>query len=330
MTKKKIVIGCGIALIALVAVIVSLILIRGAGESYRVIKVFSLDGSADVVRENMGTLEAYEGMVLQSGDKLYVDADSTMVLLMDDDKYGYVESNSILTVVAEGTERTSKTVIQLEQGAITCHVDAKLNDSSSYEVHTQNSVMAVRGTVFRVEYYQAGKLAAVDSNVPESVIEEYKSGALTEGYTRVSVFEGKVSATLLNADGTTGDEIILEPGKECWIGSGSANSFFVLDNCDIDLNTLPPQAVDALLKISGNGASLYVKDDELIVIQQTETEAFYNVYFYADGVLFGRQEVNNGEKAQVPTLQPAEQGYWNHDFSMPIGEHTEIYWWTNK
>lgn len=48
----------------------------------------------------------------------------------------------------------SKTVIELQSGAITNDIRNKLSEGSSCEVNTPNSTMSVRGTMFRVVVYE--------------------------------------------------------------------------------------------------------------------------------------------------------------------------------
>ena len=110
--KKKLIIGGSAAVAVIAIVVVVLLMIFNKEDAYRVIKVLEIEGTASVERENVGELQVYSGMALQSGDKISVASNSMLVLQMDDDKYAYVEQNSILTMVAEGTSRDSKTKIQ--------------------------------------------------------------------------------------------------------------------------------------------------------------------------------------------------------------------------
>ncbi len=329
MSKKKIMIIGGAA-VAVIAIVVTLLLVLPKDASYRVIKVLEMEGAATVTREGVGDLEAYEGMTLESGDKLSVNANSNLVLLMDEDKYGYVEENSVLVMVAEGDTRDSKTTIELERGAITCHVDGKLNSSSSYEVQTQNSVMAVRGTVFRVEFCGPEQLNGRDlsSGMPANIQNQYDSGKLSNGFTRTTVFEGTVTTTLMNIDGTTGKTVILDEGKECWIGSNPAENFFLQEGTNIYSGSLPKKTVEKLLSIAENyNVVLAINNGELNnLINQMSSETTYEVYFYANGKLFGRQTVDAGSILQLPQLNPTEKGYWNIDITKTINDNTEVYW----
>lgn len=313
--KKKLIMGGSLATVVIAAVVVTLLLVFHKEDSYRVIKVLELEGTAEVERENVGELQVYAGMTLQSGDKVSVASNSTLVLQMDEDKYAYVEQNSILSMVAEGTSRDSKTIIQLDRGAITCRIENKLSENSSYEVHTQNSVMAVRGTVFRVGIYE-----------PEQPL---VSGAAEEPIVQVSVLDGRVLVTLQHPGGQRGEEKLLSSGESAAVGNNSTNSFFLTD---ADLEQLPlstenRQFLKALQDILDSGDTLNITQEELDrLVEELNAGVTYNVYFYANGKLFGTQQVKAGQTAQVPGLSPTASGAWNLDFNRPINGTTEVYW----
>ncbi|MBO5342019.1 MAG: FecR domain-containing protein [Lachnospiraceae bacterium] len=311
--KKKIIIGSSVAAAVVAALVITLIAVFNKEEAYRVIKVMEIDGTAVVDRENVGELQAYSGMTLQSGDKLSVASNSMLVLQMDDDKYAYVEQDSILTMVAEGTSRDSKTIIELERGAITSHVENKLNDSSSYEVHTQNSVMAVRGTVYRVNICEPAQLG---NDGGEPIVQ-------------LSVWDGEVLATLIHPNGETGAEKTVSAGQSAAVGSDASGSFFL---SDADLSKLPipeedMQVLKALQDIIEREDNLSVTKEELAeMVEILENEGICDVYFYANGKLFGVQQVQFGECPQKPGLSPSDSGAWNIDFDKPVTGITEVYW----
>ena len=311
--KKKIIIGSSGAAAVVAALVMTLIAVFNKEEAYRVIKVMEIDGTAVVDRENVGELQAYSGMTLQSGDKLSVASNSMLVLQMDDDKYAYVEQDTILTMVAEGTSRDSKTVIELERGAITSHVENKLNDSSSYEVHTQNSVMAVRGTVYRVNICEPAQLG---NDGGEPIVQ-------------LSVWDGEVLATLIHPNGETGAEKTVSAGQSAAVGSDASGSFFL---SDADLSKLPipeedMQVLKALQDIIEREDNLSVTKEKLAeMVEILENEGICDVYFYADGKLFGVQQVQFGECPQKPGLSPSDSGAWNIDFDKPVTGITEVYW----
>lgn len=124
-------------------------------EDYRTVRVYKLDGTATVEREELGSLEAYEGMVLRSGDIVKTPAESWLYFQMDEDKYAMLEPESLLRIEASGTSADSKTYLSLEYGSLAFRVDNKLSADSVYEINTPNSTMAIRGTAGVVK---AGRL----------------------------------------------------------------------------------------------------------------------------------------------------------------------------
>ena len=213
-------------------------------ESYRDIKVMSIKGTATVERASVGSLDAYEDMKLESGDRLSVDSSSSLILSMDDNKYAMLEPGSSLTLEADGTRENSRTVIHLEAGAVMNYLSEKLNEKSSYEVTVPNSTMAVRGTVFRVAivYDEDG-----------------------DSYTTVQVFDGIVGCRLVFPDGTISEEEVqLAPGKEVLIHGDTSISEYVGDKGhDIDYTTLNREALEFLLFCIDDGADLCIPREEI-------------------------------------------------------------------
>lgn len=213
-------------------------------ESYRDIKVMSIKGTATVERASVGSLDAYEDMKLESGDRLSVDSSSSLILSMDDNKYAMLEPGSSLTLEADGTRENSRTVIHLEAGAVMNYLSEKLSEKSSYEVTVPNSTMAVRGTVFRVAivYDEDG-----------------------DSYTTVQVFEGIVGCRLIFPDGTISEEEVqLAPGKEVLIHGDTSISEYVGDKGhDIDYTTLNREALEFLLFCIDDGSDLCLTREEV-------------------------------------------------------------------
>lgn len=213
-------------------------------ESYRDIKVMSIKGTATVERASVGSLDAYEDMKLESGDRLSVDSSSSLILSMDDNKYAMLEPRSSLTLEADGTRENSRTVIHLEAGAVMNYLSEKLSEKSSYEVTVPNSTMAVRGTVFRVAivYDEDG-----------------------DSYTTVQVFDGIVGCRLVFPDGTISEEEVqLAPGKEVLIHGDTEISEYVGDKGhDIDYTTLNREALEFLLFCIDDGSDLCLTREEV-------------------------------------------------------------------
>ncbi|MBE5943989.1 MAG: hypothetical protein E7258_03615 [Lachnospiraceae bacterium] len=302
--KKKLIIIIS-AIVALVAVVaVALVLLLKKDETYRIIKVYEIQGEAVVTREGTGEMSAYENMVLESGDNVQLKS-GAMTLKLDDDKYVYVEPGTEFNIIATGSKANSKTKIDLQSGAIINDVQQALSDDSSYEINTPNSNMAVRGTVFRVYTY-------VEDGIR---------------YTKVSVFEGKVDSNLVYADGRVSENsVAVEQNKETIIYEDDVTTDYLIDVSDIDYNQLPPEAIKALISISEAGSDLGVTSDELKAMLEAVAVGPFTVTFMYNGAVFGTQTVESGQCATIPSLMPANSGNWDFDFTEEIYSDTVIEW----
>ncbi len=297
--KKKIWIIAIAAAVVIAAVIVTVIVLLNKKDTYRVIKVYDVQGNVYVQRDGISDLEPYANMLLESGDTVRVD-NGSMTLKLDEDKYVYVEENTEFSIVAKGTRADSRTAIELKSGAITNEIQNKLSSESSYEVNTPNSTMAVRGTIFRVEvtYDEAGVC-----------------------YTKVSVLEGEVSTRLIYSDKTiSDDEVMVDKGYEVIIYQDGKNTDYLTEVSPIDYSKLPEFIREKFEDIIGEyetTENIDNKDDE---------KAEYTVTFMYNGTVFGTQTIKSGDCASVPSLKPALNGKWDYDFSNPITKDTVINW----
>lgn len=257
MEKKQLAVIAGIVVTVLVVVIAGVLLLRGKETAYRSVEIYNLEGTAVIYRDSIGEIAAQENLMLQSGDTVEVGKDSTVRLKLDDDKYVLAEENTVFELVAEGTTEESKTVLMLQQGAITSEISNPL-ERSSYEVSTPNSVMAVRGTIFRV-----------------SVVLD------TDGKTKtiVTTMEGVVSASLIHPDGTLAeDEVLVERGYEISIASDAEQSYYEAEPEEVSISDLPLAVLEFLNDNVKNGADIGITPaelDEIItakkVADETET-----------------------------------------------------------
>ncbi len=200
--KTKIIIGCCMAVAAAAAVVVGIVL--GRDETYRVLKVFEMNGSSVITREELGELDAYVGMNLENGDTVNVGEESTLRLVLDNDKYVLLDSGTVMKLNAAGNASDSRTSIELQKGSILNEITNPLSANSSYEVATPKATMAVRGTSF---------IVSVNEN--------------PDGSYNINVYtlDGKVEVTLLDSEGNPTDKkamvsegysvaIITEPNSE--------------------------------------------------------------------------------------------------------------------
>ena len=298
--KKGPLIGA-IAGVAVVILAVVVILLLNRKEAvYRIIKVFELDGKSTVTRQDIGDLDAYDNMVLESGDQVYVDTGS-LTLKMDEDKYVYAEEKTRFQLEAAGTSENSKTRIRLEEGILTNEIQNKLSDESSYEVNTPNSTMSVRGTIYMVDVYEENGIR----------------------YTKVSVFEGAVAKKLIYADGSVSDqEKLVEKGKEVLIYDDNSGTDYVGEPSDIDYSALPQGVIAFLLEKANAGYDIGIPAEDL----EKYLQGPFTVTFMYQNSVFGTQEVKKGAYAAEPSLMPAQSGAWDFDFSTPINKDTRIEW----
>ena len=302
--KKKIIIISSVAVVLVAVLVVVLLNVLKKEEAYRIVKVYDIKGEAIVTREDIGEMEAYNNMVLESGDVVLLKS-GTMTLKLDDDKYMYVESNTEFRLVATGSAADSKTSIELNYGAVTSDIQNALNEDSSYEVNTPNSNMAVRGTVFRVYTYYEDDVR----------------------YTKVSVFDGKVDSELVYADGSTSkDGVRVDNGNEVLIYDDKDNTDYVGEPKDIDYSELPEEVIVTLMSIVENGTDIGITYDELNELLQDVSTGPFTVTFMYNGAVFGTQTVEKGQCATIPSLMPAPSGSWDFDFTTEIHMDTTIEW----
>lgn len=244
--KKRMICACAAAVVIVVAAI---LLLTGREETFRSILVYDVMGTAVIERESVGTMDAAENLYLESGDRVSVAADSGMRMKLDDDKYVMAEADTVFSVEAEGTEADSRTKICLEQGAITNEIQNPLSEGSQYETSTPNSVMAVRGTIYRAELY-------AEKNTDE------------EQTTKLCCFQGQVGVKPILPDGTYGEEILVPAGNELFIYQDGT----VSEVGDIAYESLPRQAVENLLDMVENGQDVTGITAEELTQLTLETE----------------------------------------------------------
>lgn len=316
-----------ISVFAVAGIVLAIVLISksGSSDAYRVIKVVEATGNVLISRSSAGDITAYSGMALQSGDNIHVDGNSSLILMMDSDKMAYVEQNTTFSLIAEGTAKNSKTVIDLTEGAVTCEIIEKLSDGSSYEVSTPNSTMAVRGTGFRTEVEEP---LSSDSNAnpsEEFIMNAVGASSLPEGSSavRITVTDGFVSVSINGLNGSTKD---FKAGTDTVIAGTSDNASIVLENTTIDPNTFTIQALKFFEKISENSGKMSVPMQDLYNAIDAQTADEYTVSFYVGSTLFASQKVKAGGQATEPLLKPSENGYWDVTFTEPVNSNLTIKW----
>lgn len=226
---KKIIISICAAVAVIAAAVI--VLLVNKEEAFRSILVYEVEGTAVIERESVGSMNAAENLYLESGDRVSIGQDSSMRMKLDDDKYVMAEADTIFSIEAKGTDVNSKTKICLEQGAITNEIQNPLSKDSQYETSTPNSVMAVRGTIYRAEIF-------TDENGNQN--------------TKMCCFQGKVETKPILPDGTYGEEVLVPAGSELTVYSDGIMS----NPRDIVYEELPMQALQTLKKLLESGQSM--------------------------------------------------------------------------
>ena len=115
-------------------------------DSARSIKIVGMEGSA-TVSDDKEELKCFKGMNLYDGDTLNIGADSVLIIKFDEDKYVYLGENTTINIKSEGKD-SYKTNIFVEKGIVLAEIQNKLGLEEEFFLSSNNSVMAVRGTVF--------------------------------------------------------------------------------------------------------------------------------------------------------------------------------------
>lgn len=281
---KKVWVMIGAVLAAAAAVIVACVVLTGGkNEAYRSILVYQVNGHATITRERVGVMKAYENLMLQSGDAVAVASGSSLRLKLDDDKYILAEQDTLMNIVAEGDAEDSKTYIDLQKGSVTSEIQNKLKEGATYEVNTPNSIMAVRGTIFRVD-------VELDADGNPN--------------TKLTVLQGTVATKAVLADGTVSDEeVLVESGNELII-EGMPTSFEDLRVPEeIDYDSLPSIVTDYIEALKQGGTKMALNAAENDADKAAED---------ADKQEFGKQPEQNAEESQeqeakLPKVQQSEE-----------------------
>ena len=239
--KGKIIVAAAGALV--VAGVVVTVVAVTSPKDYRVIKIEKLNGQTIVTDSNNTVQDAYEGMNLQAGNTVEVKDGGNMTLLFDMDKYMFADEGTKFKVEASGNSEKSstKTRIVLSEGSVLCRLDSKLGDEEIFEVETPNSVMSVRGTIFKMTIYK-------DEN--------------GENYARVDVLEGSVKVDLYNENGEkTGEEGLIEAGQAATVHSNPDISEFVIGASDISYDDFSEEMASFVVETVDNGREICIGND---------------------------------------------------------------------
>ncbi len=254
----KLIAGVAATTVAVVAVVLGVMFL--GKDAYRTIAVEETNGISIVENQKDGSNTAYEGMHLYSGDDVKVQDDSDLTMLLDMDKYVYAEEKTHFWLEAEGDSEKSKTKIHLEDGSELSCLRTELTEGETYEVDTPNSVMAVRGTVFRVTVY-------------------YDSNGVA--WTRLEVFQGGVYVELKTLEGEfNGVSEVFTAGEAALIRASNDFSEFVVGENgsvkhEIAYKEIPQKTAMQLISYMDMGEELCIGKELLMdytKLQEHKTE----------------------------------------------------------
>ncbi len=173
----------GVIAILMVAAGTIVLSLYFGGDLSRKLTVSEISGTVYVTRDGK-RLNAAKKSVLQSGDVITTDENSSLRISFDSGKYIWVEPDTSLYIYFTGVASKGNVSVNLTKGAVVCQLNNELTKKETFSLKTPNSSIAVKGTVFRTEF---------------NYEEEY-NGYGNVMITEVQNFDGTVSLQLYDAE----------------------------------------------------------------------------------------------------------------------------------
>lgn len=193
MSKRKV--SVSLLMVLVMTLFAALFIGCGKKADNRKLSLIELDGIISIERGEK-TLDGKLNMSLKSGDVIVTGENSNARIRIDDDKFLFLDASSRVLLSAGGTADSSETIVFVEKGAVMTEVKRKLNESSSFNVVTPNTSMAIHGTKTLTEVYEdiLGALktsaAVIEGQVFFSSIQKSKQGTPSVVSVTVGVNEG--------------------------------------------------------------------------------------------------------------------------------------------
>ena len=184
---------------------------------------------------------------LKSGDIITTDSNGTARIAFDGDKYIFVEQDSMVYIYFTGISSKGDISVNLSRGAAICQINNELKKNASFTLKTPNSVVSVRGTVFRTQF---------------DYLENYM-GYSNVMITHVQDFDGTVTLQLYDHLKEPFDlpMLLLERTAAQMITSEDICQYGYL-NYDIDLYSLSETTLHEVLR-AGNEKNIAYSPEEL-------------------------------------------------------------------
>lgn len=241
---KVILVGViSILMIIAAAIVISLYF---GGDTARELVISEIQGSVFITRDSR-RFAANKNSKLKSGDIITTDSNGTARIAFDGDKYIFVEQDSMVYIYFTGISSKGDISVNLSRGAAICQINNELKKNASFTLKTPNSVVSVRGTVFRTQF---------------DYLENYM-GYSNVMITHVQDFDGTVTLQLYDHLKEPFDlpMLLLERTAAQMITSEDICQYGYL-NYDIDLYSLSETTLHEVLR-AGNEKNIAYSPEEL-------------------------------------------------------------------
>ena len=237
-----------VGMVAILMVISAAIMISlyFGGDVTRRTVISEISGSAYITRDGK-RLRANKNSYLQSGDILSTEANGSVRIAIDDDKYIFVEPDSYLYIYYTDIASKGDISVNLSRGAVICQLNDPLKKNATFMLKTPNSTVDVRGTVFRTEFD----------------FYETHMGYSNVMMTQVQNFDGTVNLQLYDSSQDPFDlpMVLMERTAAQMITADGVCQYGYL-NYNIDLLSLSEMTLREILR-SGNETELAFSSDEI-------------------------------------------------------------------
>lgn len=240
----KLIIAALIALLLIAFGAVALSLAFG-GETVRALTVTDIQGTAVVIR---GSKQMHIGKktILQSGDIVNTDKDSTVRICIDKDKYISVEPETSVYVYYTQISGKGDVSVNIACGAVTAQLNEPLKKNETFVVKTPNTAVNVRGTVFRTEFSLRDKYMGYNDVM----------------ITHVQNFDGSVMLQLYDTNSEkSGEPMLLTERTSAELISCEGVAQYGYLNYDTDMYALNELTLMELIRVSGEHPIAYTLDE---------------------------------------------------------------------
>ncbi len=253
-------------------------------DSARNIKIVQIDGSANVTYEEK-TDTCFKGMNLYDGDSVIVSANSTIVIKFDEDKYVYLGENTKIDIKSEGEDKF-KTNVFVSYGVVLAEIQNKLGEDEEFFLSSNNSVMAVRGTIFGVAVKEVG----------DEIVQTY---SVYKGVTELVIFD-KVNEQIIKGklEDISNSKIEIKVPKDHVIPTNDFRGIISNWLNDVDDKFSNPDDANSKLDEVEITVSKPTKDDFEQVINVIETDVSYSDIEYTSKGFFGKYD-GAGHKIEI-------------------------------